>query len=46
MRRLDSQDEGDGVHAIGLAGAIGANNGGEVRVSKEEDMLVAIRLEV
>lgn len=46
MGRPDSQDEGDGVHAIRLSGSIGADDGCKVRVAEEEGMASAVGLEV
>jgi hypothetical protein len=46
LGRLDAEDEGDGVHAVGLAGAIGADDGGEVRVAEEQRVAPAVGFEV
>ena len=42
---LDAEDEGDGVHEIGLACAIGADDGGEV-AEGPYSLVSAVRLEV
>jgi hypothetical protein len=69
MRRLDTEDEGDGVHParqqtragqytgdaaaikgrysrVRLAGAIGTNDGGKIRIAKQEGMVALVGLEV
>lgn len=45
MARADSQDEADGVHEVGLTGAIGADDGGEV-VEGADHLVALVGLEV
>ena len=42
----DAEDEGDGVHTVRLAGAIGTDDGGEVRVGEEQRVAPTVGLEV
>ena len=46
MGGFDAENEGDGIHGVGLAGAIGSDDGGEVAVAESQDMVALVGLEV
>lgn len=46
MRRLDAKDEGDGVHRIRFTRSIGADDGSEVGIAKQEGVVALVRLEI
>lgn len=45
VARLDAEDEGDGIHEVGLAGAIGSDDAGEV-MERTDPLQAGVRLEV
>ena len=45
LRGLDAEDEGDGVHQVGLAAAVRADDGREL-LERADDLVALVRLEV
>lgn len=46
MGRLDTQDEGNRVHRIGLAGTIGTDNRSKVGIAEKERVMTLVGLEI
>ena len=45
VARLHSEDEGDGIHEVGLAGTVRADDAGEV-MERTDPLQAGVRLEV